>query len=89
MEKLTKVLDGFAEVGGQPIFILMGNFLSQPALGAKGKQAAISAFSALADAISKYPHLNNKAKFVLVSGLIMIIFLNRTHVYYDRPSRSW
>jgi hypothetical protein len=68
MEKLSKVFDGFADVGGQPIFILMGNFLSQPAIGGKGKQAGVSAFSALADAISKYPHLNNNAKFVLVSG---------------------
>lgn len=69
IEKLNKVFEGFSDVGGQPIFVLMGTFIDNSTVTSKsGKDAAVAAFSALADTICRYPSLAEHAKFILIPG---------------------
>lgn len=71
IEKLNKVFEGFSDVGGQPIFVLMGSFVDNSTVtSASGKAAAIDAFSALADTICRYPELAENAKFILIPGIL-------------------
>lgn len=70
-EKLNKVFEGFSDVGGQPIFVLLGSFIDNSTVASKsGRDAAVEAFSALADTICKYPQLAEHAKFILIPGLM-------------------
>ena len=70
LEKLNKVFEGFSDVGGQPVFVLMGSFIDNSLVTSKsGKDAAIEAFSSLADIICRYPDLSEHAKFILIPGM--------------------
>lgn len=64
------MLEGFEQTGDNPLFILMGNFVSKPARSPGGRETVTSCFSALADAIASCPRLAANAKFLLVPGKI-------------------
>ena len=69
LDKLSKVFEGFSDVGGQPIFVLLGNFIDNSTVTtAAGKQSAMDAFNSLADATCKYTELAQHAKFILIPG---------------------
>lgn len=52
------------------MFVLMGSFIENSLVTSKsGKDAAIEAFSSLADTICRYPDLAEHAKFILIPGM--------------------
>jgi len=66
VEKLRILFSGYAE-SPPVLFILMGNFLSEP----HGVQSAIvlkDCFKTLADLISEFPALMQSSKFVIIPG---------------------
>lgn len=70
LEKLQQVFQGYANTGINPLFILMGNFVSRSALVSGGREAVASAFSQLADTIASVPDIALNAKFLLIPGKI-------------------
>eukprot|EP01034_Spumella_vulgaris_P040080 gene40080-49565_t len=69
LEKLQVVFEGFENNGVDPLFIIMGSFISKPiSRTVFGRSAIKTAFSALADIIEKCPRLCQQGKFLLVPG---------------------
>jgi hypothetical protein len=69
LEKLQAVFEGFEENGSEPLYILIGSFISKPlgkTLG--GRSIAQHAFDALADVVAKFPRQAENAKFLFVPG---------------------
>lgn len=62
------MFEGFEEAGSNPLFILMGTFVSKPARSPVGREAVTGSFSALADVIASCPRLAANAKFLLIPG---------------------
>jgi DNA polymerase epsilon subunit 2 len=69
LEKLEAVFAGFEENGSEPLYIIMGSFISRPvARSLGGRETIQAAFDALAGVIGKFPRQAEKAKFLLVPG---------------------
>jgi DNA polymerase epsilon subunit 2 len=67
-EKLELLFEGFAPLS-PPIFVLMGNFTSQPiGLGSDGVQELVRHFSKLCTLILQYPNLAENSHFIFVPG---------------------
>lgn len=69
LEKLQSIFAGFESNGSQPLYILMGSFISKPvgrSLG--GRETIQAAFDALADVITKFPGQAENSKFLLIPG---------------------
>jgi hypothetical protein len=87
LEKLQAIFAGFEENGSEPLYIIMGSFISKPLARALGGRETIqAAFDALAEVIGKFPRQAENAKFLLVPGTIhncMISASNgRRHRYF-------
>mmetsp|Transcript_12271 Transcript_12271/g.27558 ORF Transcript_12271/g.27558 Transcript_12271/m.27558 type:complete len:260 (+) Transcript_12271:3-782(+) len=69
LEKLALVLEGFENNGSEPLYVLMGSFISKPiSRSPGGREVVEGAFDALADVIARYPRQASMAKFLLVPG---------------------
>ena len=69
IEKLQKIFEGFENTAAEPLFIIMGSFISKPiSRTAYGRAAIKAAFSSLADIIEKCPRLCKEGKFLLIPG---------------------
>ena len=69
LEKLQSIFAGFENNGSEPLYILMGSFVSKPlgrAVG--GREVVQGAFDTLADIIAKFPNQAQNAKFLFVPG---------------------
>lgn len=70
IEKLQKIFEGFEQTEAEPLFIIMGSFISKPiSRTVYGRAAIKAAFSSLADIIEKCPRLSKEGKFLLIPGL--------------------
>lgn len=67
-DMLKRVFEGFEAVDTFPLFILMGSFVSKPLTAEGGREAALAAFSSLADAICSCPKTAERSKFLLLPG---------------------
>jgi hypothetical protein len=71
LEKLQAIFAGFEENGSEPLYIIMGSFISKPLARALGGRETIqAAFDALAEVIGKFPRQAENAKFLLVPGML-------------------
>ena len=69
LEKLEQLLAGFESVQAEPLYILIGSFVSKPVNRTQGgREIMQSAFDALGELIARYPHQAQQAKFLLVPG---------------------
>ena len=69
LEKLQAVFAGFEENNTEPLYIIMGSFISRPVSRSLGGREAIqAAFDALGEIIAKFPHQAENAKFLFVPG---------------------
>jgi hypothetical protein len=70
LEKLEMIFAGFEENGCEPLYVLMGSFISKPVVRSVGGRDMVqAAFDALADIITKFPGQTENAKFLLVPGI--------------------
>eukprot|EP00041_Stephanoeca_diplocostata_P020566 m.463027 g.463027 ORF g.463027 m.463027 type:complete len:579 (+) comp21608_c0_seq2:323-2059(+) len=67
MDRLRRMFEGYATMDPPPVFVLMGNFLSQP-YGAEQAKVLKDAFDGLSDLITSVPDLSQKARFIFVPG---------------------
>jgi hypothetical protein len=73
LEKLQAIFAGFEENGSEPLYIIMGSFISRPVTRALGGRETIqAAFDALGDIIVKFPRQAENAKFLLVPGTFLV-----------------
>lgn len=71
LEKLEAILGGFEANGSEPLYILMGSFVSRPVNRTQGGNEIMqAAFTALADIILKFPGQAANARFLLIPGPI-------------------
>lgn len=71
IDNLGKVFAGFETNGIDPLFIIMGSFISKPVSRVLGGRKLITeALNVLADAICLHPRIATQAKFLLVPGPI-------------------
>jgi len=69
LDKLQSIFAGFEDNGTEPLYVLMGNFISKPVARTLGGRDVIqAAFDALGDIIAKFPRQAQFAKFLLVPG---------------------
>jgi hypothetical protein len=69
LEKLKLVFSGFESFEGPPpVFVLMGDFVSQDFTRVGGRVAHLEAFHQLADVIAAHTRLCANAKFILAPG---------------------
>jgi hypothetical protein len=74
LEKLQAIFAGFEENGSEPLYIIMGSFISRPVTRALGGRETIqAAFDALGDIIVKFPRQAENAKFLLVPGTFSLV----------------
>jgi hypothetical protein len=76
MDKLSEVLHGFDEEGAEIMFVLIGTFFSKPVSVPGGRDIAIGAMGALADAILSCTYISTTAKFVMVPGMHYYFLIN-------------
>lgn len=70
LEKLQTIFAGFEENGSEPLYIIMGSFISRPvARSLGGRETIQAAFDALGDVIAKFPRQAENAKFLLIPGM--------------------
>jgi len=70
LEKFRDILAGFEANGVNPLYVLIGSFVSQPlsrSLG--GRETIEAAFTTLGDTIAQFPRQASKAKFLFVPGM--------------------
>lgn len=68
-EKLQEVFEGFENnSNSNPLFILMGPFVSKSATVANGRDQVLTAFNNLAEMIEKCPRIAQNAKFLIIPG---------------------
>lgn len=67
-EKLLQLFKGFVNTGINPLFVLMGNFVSKSATVSGGRESVNSAFSLLADIIGSCPDIAENSKFLIIPG---------------------
>ena len=65
--KLRKLFEGFEGMGDNVVFVLMGNFLSEPH-GSKAHQVLTDSMNQLAKLISEFDDLRANATFLFVPG---------------------
>jgi hypothetical protein len=84
LEKLQAIFAGFEENGSEPLYIIMGSFISKPLARALGGRETIqAAFDALAEVIGKFPRQAENAKFLLVPGVLCVLrSLAPRHVFF-------
>jgi len=87
LEKFRDILAGFEANGVDPLYVLIGSFVSQPlsrSLG--GRETIEAAFTALGDAIALFPRQASNAKFLFVPGTLQIDA--PSHVSFHRNDHS-
>jgi len=67
IERLRQMFDGYSTMEPPPIFVFMGNFLSQP-YGADTNSIFKGGFDTLCDLICEYPELSQNATFIFIPG---------------------
>eukprot|EP00038_Savillea_parva_P009957 m.186937 g.186937 ORF g.186937 m.186937 type:complete len:565 (-) comp16932_c0_seq1:184-1878(-) len=67
LDKLRRMFEGFSMMDPPPVFVFMGNFLSQP-YGADTPNVLKGAFDTLCDVICEFPELSQKSNFIFVPG---------------------
>eukprot|EP01038_Epipyxis_sp_PR26KG_P013213 gene13213-17712_t len=69
VEKLSQIFHGFEMNGVDPLFVIMGSFISKPITRVVGGRESIKlAFNTLADTINQFPRIAQNAKFLIVPG---------------------
>lgn len=87
LEKLQSIFAGFENNGSEPLYILMGSFVSKPvSRSVGGREVVQAAFDALGDIISKFPGQAENAKFLLIPGgcccCLNVLFGRDTRMMY-------
>jgi len=67
LERLRRMFEGYSTLEQPPIFVLMGNFLSQP-YGAESAAVLKGGMDTLCDIICEFPELSESANFIFVPG---------------------
>lgn len=89
LEKFRDILAGFEANGVDPLYVLIGSFVSQPlsrSLG--GRETIEAAFTALGDAIALFPRQASNAKFLFVPGTLQIDALRPDSFHHRNNNHS-
>ena len=90
LEKLQSIFAGIENNQTEPLYILMGSFISKPVgRSAGGREAVQAAFDALADIIAKFPGQAENAKFLLVPGKRDAVLVSNLNIDYSFFYNGW
>eukprot|EP00040_Diaphanoeca_grandis_P015010 m.76332 g.76332 ORF g.76332 m.76332 type:complete len:567 (-) comp24885_c0_seq1:21-1721(-) len=67
IHRLKKVFEGFSAMTPAPVFVFMGNFLSQ-SYGAQTAKTLKNCFDVLCDVILEFENLSTQAQFIFIPG---------------------
>ncbi|KAL7549632.1 hypothetical protein ACHAWF_012897 [Thalassiosira exigua] len=66
LDRIERMLAGYADFAPLPVFVFMGNFSSRPLVD--GAKAMTGCFEDLANVVSKFPNVADEGRFVFVPG---------------------